>query len=160
MVQSFEEWKKACENEHFRLSEMSYYLNQNGQERMLAFGLLLNLTGYCDSADELLDWIESKEGLEREDIRLLETDHANHLIHSLRRLVEQETGTVIPEKPHFWVTFRLNARYVAEVAAETKEDALRAAQEKYIDADFGEASDIDGEAIVVEDENGTIVWEK
>ena len=67
---------------------------------------------------------------------------------------------MIPEKPHFWVTFRLNARYVAEVAAETKEDALRAAQEKYIDADFGEASDIDGEAIVVEDENGTIVWEK
>ena len=54
----------------------------------------------------------------------------------------------------------MDARYVAEVAAETKEDALRAAQEKYIDTDFGEASDIDGEAIVVEDENGTIVWEK
>ena len=76
MVKTYDEWKAACENEHFRLSEMSYYLNPNGKERMLAFGLLLNLTGYCDSGKERLDWIDTKDGLQKEDIKLLETGHA------------------------------------------------------------------------------------
>jgi hypothetical protein len=160
MVKTYDEWKAACENEHFRLSEMSYYLNPNGKERMLAFGLLLNLTGYCDSGKELLDWIDTKDGLQKEDIKLLETGHASHLIHSLRRVVEQEYEVEIPEKPHFWVTFRVDARYVVEVEAETKDEALQIAQEKFSDANFGDASDVDGEAIIVEDENGVFVWEK
>ena len=47
-----------------------------------------------------------------------------------------------------------------EVEAETKDEALQIAQEKFSDANFGDASDVDGEAIIVEDENGVFVWEK
>lgn len=38
--------------------------------------------------------------------------------------------------------------------------AKRKADEKWCDADFGAAQDIDGEPIIVEDENGNFVWEK
>lgn len=60
----------------------------------------------------------------------------------------------------YYVTFRINARYVAEVDADNIEDARKKAQEDYIDADFGKASDIDGEDIMVEDENGNYLWER
>ena len=37
---------------------------------------------------------------------------------------------------------------------------MEKAESEYIDADFGVAGDIDGEAIIVEDENGNYIWEK
>lgn len=37
---------------------------------------------------------------------------------------------------------------------------MKKAESEYLDADFGEAEDIDGEMIVVEDEKGNFVWEK
>lgn len=60
----------------------------------------------------------------------------------------------------YYVTYKVDARYVAEVEAENIEEAKKKAEQEYIDADFGEAEDIDGEAIIVEDENGNYVWEK
>lgn len=60
----------------------------------------------------------------------------------------------------YYVTYRLEARYVAEVEAETLEEARKKAEEKYQDADFGEAEDINGEAIIVEDNRGDYIWEK
>ena len=60
----------------------------------------------------------------------------------------------------YYVTFRVEARYVAEVEAENLEDALKEAEAQYIDADFGEARDIDGEKILAEDEDGNFLWEK
>jgi len=60
----------------------------------------------------------------------------------------------------FYVTYKIEARYIAEVEAENLEEAKSKAESEYIDADFGKAEDIDGEAIIVEDENGNYVWEK
>lgn len=60
----------------------------------------------------------------------------------------------------YYVTYRINARYIAEVEADSLEEAKRKADEKWCDADFGAAQDIDGEPIIVEDENGNFVWEK
>ena len=60
----------------------------------------------------------------------------------------------------YYVTYRIDARYIVEVEADNLEDALREAEASYIDADFGEARDIDGEAIIVEDENGNFVFER
>ena len=60
----------------------------------------------------------------------------------------------------YYVTFKLDARYIAHVRAKNKEEALKKAEDKYINADFGEATDIDGEPIIVEDEKGNFVWEK
>ena len=60
----------------------------------------------------------------------------------------------------FYVTSKIEARYVAEVEADNIEEALEKANQKFIDADFGVAEDIESEQIIVEDEDGNYVWEK
>jgi hypothetical protein len=60
----------------------------------------------------------------------------------------------------YYVTYKVEARYIAEVEADSLEEAMKKAESKYYDADFGLARDIDGEAIMVEDENGNYVWER
>ena len=59
-----------------------------------------------------------------------------------------------------YVTYEITAKYVAEVEADNTDDAIALANKKFSEADFGEASDIDGEAIIVENENNDTVWEK
>ena len=61
-----------------------------------------------------------------------------------------------------YVTFRISARYVAEVDVEDPNDLeaiKKAAEQKYYDADFGEAEDIDAVQIKIEDERGQIISE-
>lgn len=60
----------------------------------------------------------------------------------------------------FYVTYKIEARYVAEVEAENIEEAKVKAESEYIDANFGVAADIEGEPIIVEDEKGNYVWER
>lgn len=60
----------------------------------------------------------------------------------------------------YYVTYKIDARYIAEVEADSFEEAMEKAEENYIDADFGVAQDIDGEPVVVEDESGNFIWEK
>ena len=60
----------------------------------------------------------------------------------------------------YYVTYKVEARYVAEVEADNLEEAMEKAESEYIDADFGVAEDIEGEKIIVEDENENYVWEK
>jgi len=60
----------------------------------------------------------------------------------------------------FYVTYKVDARFIARVEADNVEDALKAAEDAFVDADFGAAEDIDGEPIVVEDEAGKYVWER
>ena len=59
----------------------------------------------------------------------------------------------------YYVTYKIDSRYIAEVEADSVEEALKNAEKEYCDADFGVAEDIDGEPIIVEDENGNFVWE-
>ena len=47
-----------------------------------------------------------------------------------------------------------------KVHADTVEEAKQMAQSEWETADFGEARDIDGEPVIVEDEDGNYVWEK
>lgn len=60
----------------------------------------------------------------------------------------------------YYVTYRIDARYVAEVEAENLEEAKKKAEDDFCDADFGALHDIDGEVIIVENENGDYVWER
>lgn len=60
----------------------------------------------------------------------------------------------------FYVTHKLEARYVVGVEAQNLEEAMKKADDKFSDADFGEAQDIDGVIITVEDEQGNYVYEK
>lgn len=60
----------------------------------------------------------------------------------------------------YYVKYKVEARYIAEVEADNLEEAMKKAEFEYMDADFGVAEDIDGEAIIVEDENGNYIWER
>ena len=60
----------------------------------------------------------------------------------------------------YYVTYKIDARYITEVEAENLEEAKKKAENNFMDADFGVAKDIDGEAIIVEDENDNYVWER
>lgn len=90
MVNNYEEWKRAVNTEHHKLSEVSHYLNENGTERYRVFATLLNLSSFCETADELLAWIESKEGFDRFDIACLKSGHASLPIWSLRKIANQK----------------------------------------------------------------------
>lgn len=59
----------------------------------------------------------------------------------------------------YYVTYGFRARYIAEVEADNIDEVMDMAETKYCEADFGEAEDIDGEPLKVEDENGNYIWE-
>ena len=56
----------------------------------------------------------------------------------------------------YTVYFEVRARFDATVEADNIEDAIESARQRFSDADFGEAYDIDGEEIMVEDGDGVI----
>ena len=60
----------------------------------------------------------------------------------------------------YWVTYKVEGRYTAAVDADSAEKAIEKANEEYLDADFGLLHDIEGEAIIAQDENDDYVWEK
>ena len=60
----------------------------------------------------------------------------------------------------YYVTIKVDARYIARVDADDVESAKGKALEAFQEADFGDAEDIDGEATVVEDADGNYVWDK
>ena len=60
----------------------------------------------------------------------------------------------------FYITYKIEARFIAAVDAESLEEAMEAAEGRYHDATFGEAEDIEGEPIIAEDQDGNFVWEK
>ena len=60
----------------------------------------------------------------------------------------------------YYVSYKIDARFVAEVEADNLEEAMKKAESEYYDADFGVAEDIDGEVVIVENVNGDFIWEK
>lgn len=54
----------------------------------------------------------------------------------------------------YYVTYRIDATYTAEVEADDIEEAMEKAEQEYYDADFGVAENIEGECIVIDDEKG------
>lgn len=60
----------------------------------------------------------------------------------------------------YYVTFSIDARYIAKVEADSVEEAIDEARLRFYDADFGEAEDINGKELIVEDERGEFVWER
>jgi phosphomannomutase len=58
----------------------------------------------------------------------------------------------------YYVTYAISAYYVAEVEADSLEEAREKAGDKYYEADFGDATDIDADQVIVEDEDDNILW--
>lgn len=59
----------------------------------------------------------------------------------------------------YYATFVVDTRYIAEVEADSLEEAKEKAEDAFSGADFGVAGNIDGELAVIEDEDGDYVWE-
>lgn len=60
----------------------------------------------------------------------------------------------------YWVSFKVEGRYITAVDANNAENAIKKAYDEYIDTDFGLLQDIEAEPIIVQDENDNFVWEK
>ena len=60
----------------------------------------------------------------------------------------------------YYVTLKVEGRFVAEVEASSIEEAKQKAVDEFCNADFGSLEDIEGESVIVEDENGNFVWER
>ena len=58
----------------------------------------------------------------------------------------------------YYVTFKVDGRYVAEVEADSIEEAKKLGRDEYMDADFNKMDVIFGQMVTVEDEED-IVWE-
>lgn len=60
----------------------------------------------------------------------------------------------------YYITYKIEARYIAEVKADNLEEARNKASEELSNADFGVAEDIDWEDMIIEDEHGNYIWER
>ena len=89
MVTTYDEWKKAVLKEYTKLSDVSVYLNDSGKERIRVFDTLGNLSDFCATPEELLNWIETKENLDAEEIAHLESKHASSALNALRKIVSR-----------------------------------------------------------------------
>lgn len=90
-IKSFDDWKSSVAAERRKLNEVRYYLNAQGSERLRVFSVLENLSDFCDTAGEMVAWIDSRERLDRWDIKAIESDHARPAIAALRRIVKTES---------------------------------------------------------------------
>lgn len=60
-----------------------------------------------------------------------------------------------------YVTFKVEGRYVAKIRKNTSLEELRKeAAASFSDANFGELTDIEGEDIIIEDNDGNFIWER
>ena len=59
----------------------------------------------------------------------------------------------------FFVLYKVEGYFEAGVGAETLEEAMKSAEGRFRDADFGEVFGIKGEAISVDDLDGNNLWE-
>lgn len=89
VVSNYSEWKSAVTAEHKKLVEVSYYLNDDGKERMRVFDILGTLASLSVTPEELLAWIESKEDFDKSEVAAVESDHARLAIKALRNIVKK-----------------------------------------------------------------------
>ena len=60
----------------------------------------------------------------------------------------------------YYVEYKIEARYMTEVEANSLEEAKQKADGKFFDANFGEAYEIDGVIAFVENEVGNYLYER
>lgn len=65
----------------------------------------------------------------------------------------------IPEKQEYYVTMKVEGRFIVKVLAETIKEAKELAISEYENADFGKLEDIDGNCVTIEDTHGDFLWE-
>lgn len=121
---------------------------------------LLNDVGFKGSMWACKDEFLETEFTDAEYMRSLFSrmlDHYSMLKFYEDNYVQEETSAT---KEPYWVTMKIDGRFIAKVFANDYEEARTLAKDKYEVADCGEITDISGECIIVEDKDGCIVWEK
>lgn len=63
-------------------------------------------------------------------------------------------------KQNYYVTLRVEARYITKVEANDIDEAKQLAMDNWIGADIGDLEDTTGEVVVIEDETGDYIYEK
>ena len=81
---SYADWCKAVKAEYDKLDACRFYLNADGEERRRAYFQLWDMSNYCTGPEELLAWIDDKEGLNKQDIEALNSAFAIRPINFLR----------------------------------------------------------------------------
>lgn len=89
MVTNYTEWKAAVTAEHKKLFDVSHYLNDNGEERKRVFSTLTSLADFCETPEELLAWIKSRDGFDKYDMAAIESGHATLAIKALRKIAKK-----------------------------------------------------------------------
>ena len=125
-ITNFAEWIEAAKAEHRKLYDVDFYLNEKGLERMRAFDQLLGMAAFCVDAGELVEWIDSKEGLDKHEIARLESAHVAGAIKRLRKIAGASAAAKYSEIrildatklrsvciSHDWYTRGTNEEYAA-----------------------------------------------
>lgn len=63
-------------------------------------------------------------------------------------------------KNKYYVTLKVDARYTAEVEAESIDEAKKFAENKWSDANLNDLEINDSKPIIVENSDGDIIWER
>lgn len=63
-------------------------------------------------------------------------------------------------KQNYYVTLRVEARYITKVEAHDIDEAKQLAMDNWIGADIGDLEDTTGEVVVIENETGDYIYEK
>ena len=87
-VVTYADWKQAVAEQCAKLRGVLPYLNSDGKERFDAFYTLEQFAFVCDSAQELVDWIDDKEAMTSADIASLASKHVTGAIKKLRAIAE------------------------------------------------------------------------
>lgn len=87
-IKNYADWEAAVKAEYDKLRVVDRYLNEAGKERKDVMAMLLDLADYCDTAAELLAWIESRKDMNKYYRRWLDSHHARSAIRRLRGLVK------------------------------------------------------------------------
>lgn len=92
-ITTFEAWTEAVRAEYLKLADVHQYLNEAGLARYYAYANLYDLANFCTSAAELVEWIDSKEGLDAHQIEALSMEGpAARPVAKLRRIAEKEVA--------------------------------------------------------------------
>ena len=63
-------------------------------------------------------------------------------------------------KQNYYVTLRVEGRYITKVEANDIDEAKQMAMDNWIVADIGDLEDTTGEVVVIENETGDYIYEK
>ena len=92
-IATFDAWTEMVRAEYQKLYDIAEYLNEKGLARYYAYCNLYDLASFCTSAAELVEWIDSKEGMSANQIEALSLEGpAARPIGKLRRIAEQEVA--------------------------------------------------------------------